>query len=129
MAQGLDVNTRDRTDGTALLSACTKGRREVAALLLEHGAEVDPADRHGLTPLTRGHRPSARGGRGPQRRDAAREDSAAHRRKRPSSGRRGAPFGCWRTRRRSRLWARVRERVPVVRLLLAAGAVEDATPR
>jgi ankyrin repeat protein len=51
LAQGVDVNARDLTDRTALFSACARGHREVAALLLECGAEVDPANRHGLTPL------------------------------------------------------------------------------
>uniref|UniRef100_A0A5B7AK26 Putative dual specificity protein kinase shkB n=1 Tax=Davidia involucrata TaxID=16924 RepID=A0A5B7AK26_DAVIN len=48
---GTDVNFRDIDDRTALHVAACQGFSDVVVLLLERGAEVDPQDRWGSTPL------------------------------------------------------------------------------
>ncbi|KAF9683723.1 hypothetical protein SADUNF_Sadunf04G0044000 [Salix dunnii] len=48
---GVDVNFRDIDDRTALHIASCQGFTQVVALLLDHGAEIDPKDRWGSTPL------------------------------------------------------------------------------
>ena len=46
------VNARDDNEWTALHSAAQSNSSEVARLLIEAGAEVDPADSFGNTPLS-----------------------------------------------------------------------------
>ncbi|XP_015876539.3 integrin-linked protein kinase 1 [Ziziphus jujuba] len=48
---GIDVNFRDIDNRTALHIAACQGLTDVVALLLQRGAEVDPKDRWGSTPL------------------------------------------------------------------------------
>ncbi|XP_044461224.1 integrin-linked protein kinase 1-like [Mangifera indica] len=48
---GIDVNFRDIDDRTALHVAACQGFVEVVELLLQRGADVDPKDRWGSTPL------------------------------------------------------------------------------
>ncbi|HEY8586373.1 MAG TPA: ankyrin repeat domain-containing protein [Rhodanobacter sp.] len=48
---GFAVDTRDSQDATALLHACGAGHREIAACLLEAGADPSLAARSGVTPL------------------------------------------------------------------------------
>jgi ankyrin repeat protein len=48
---GVDVNSRDADDRSALLLAVLNGRSDVVNLLLTHGADVNAADRGGTTPL------------------------------------------------------------------------------
>ncbi|XP_044497127.1 integrin-linked protein kinase 1 isoform X2 [Mangifera indica] len=48
---GIDVNFRDIDDRTALHVAACQGFTEVVELLLQRGADVDPKDRWGSTPL------------------------------------------------------------------------------
>ncbi|KAG9448141.1 hypothetical protein H6P81_014269 [Aristolochia fimbriata] len=48
---GTDVNFRDIDGRTALHVAACQGKTEVVGLLLNRGAEVDPTDRWGSTPL------------------------------------------------------------------------------
>ncbi|XP_020599123.1 serine/threonine-protein kinase STY17-like [Phalaenopsis equestris] len=48
---GVDVNYRDIDDRTALHVAACQGQVAVAELLLRSGAQVDPKDRWGSTPL------------------------------------------------------------------------------
>ena len=60
LAMGSDVNTRDRFDQTALISAARNNSRELVRMLLDKGAEINSKDRHGLTALfwatANGHR-------------------------------------------------------------------------
>lgn len=51
LACGTDVNFRDMDQRTALHVAACQGCVDVAKLLLEHGADVDPRDRYGSTPF------------------------------------------------------------------------------
>ena len=51
IAAGADVNVRNYKGQTALHCAARAGFRDIAALLLDHGATVDARDRDGLTPL------------------------------------------------------------------------------
>jgi ankyrin repeat protein len=51
LALGVDVNASDRRGRTALSLAAGKGLGDVVALLQQHGASVQRADRDGLTPL------------------------------------------------------------------------------
>ncbi|EEF40144.1 integrin-linked protein kinase 1 [Ricinus communis] len=48
---GIDVNFRDIDNRTALHLAACQGYTDVVALLLNNGAETDPKDRWGSTPL------------------------------------------------------------------------------
>ncbi|PXV53132.1 hypothetical protein SAMN04487785_12424 [Dyella jiangningensis] len=48
---GFAVDTQDRQGATALLHACGAGQREVAALLLDKGADATLAATNGMTPL------------------------------------------------------------------------------
>lgn len=48
---GVDVNSRDADDRSALLLAVLKGQSDVVKLLLTYGANVNAADRGGITPL------------------------------------------------------------------------------
>ncbi|WP_243048117.1 ankyrin repeat domain-containing protein [Dyella sp. RRB7] len=48
---GFAVDTRDHQGATALLHACGAGQREVAALLLDQGADATLAATNGMTPL------------------------------------------------------------------------------
>jgi ankyrin repeat protein len=48
---GFAVDTRDHQGATALLHACGAGQREVAALLLDKGADTTLAATNGMTPL------------------------------------------------------------------------------
>ena len=48
---GFAVDTRDHQGATALLHACGAGQREVAALLLDKGADATLAATNGMTPL------------------------------------------------------------------------------
>ncbi|KAJ0080774.1 hypothetical protein Patl1_10332 [Pistacia atlantica] len=49
---GIDVNFRDIDDRTALHVAACQGFTEVVELLLQRGADVDPKDRWGSSPLS-----------------------------------------------------------------------------
>ncbi|THU51052.1 hypothetical protein C4D60_Mb06t26950 [Musa balbisiana] len=51
LASGVDVNFRDIDDRTALHVAACQGFADVVQLLLDRGAQVDPEDRWGSTPL------------------------------------------------------------------------------
>ena len=51
LALGVDVNASDRRGRTALSLAAGRGLGDVVALLQQHGASVQRADRDGLTPL------------------------------------------------------------------------------
>lgn len=51
LASGVDVNFRDIDDRTALHVAACQGFADVVQLLLDSGAQVDPEDRWGSTPL------------------------------------------------------------------------------
>ena len=51
IAAGADVNVRNYKGQTALHCAARAGFRDIAALLLDHGAAVDARDRDGRTPL------------------------------------------------------------------------------
>jgi ankyrin repeat protein len=52
LEQGADVEAKDLMGGSTALSwACWKGHLAVARILLEHGAEVDPTNKWGWTPL------------------------------------------------------------------------------
>lgn len=48
---GFAVDTRDHQGATALLHACGAGQRDVAALLLDKGADATLAATNGMTPL------------------------------------------------------------------------------
>ena len=48
---GFAVDTRDHQGATALLHACGAGHRDVAALLLDKGADATLAANNGMTPL------------------------------------------------------------------------------
>jgi ankyrin repeat protein len=48
---GFAVDTRDSQDATALLHACGAGHRDIAACLLDAGADPSLAARSGVTPL------------------------------------------------------------------------------
>ncbi|XP_050233946.1 integrin-linked protein kinase 1 isoform X2 [Mercurialis annua] len=48
---GVDVNFRDIDNRSALHLAACQGYTDVGALLLDYGAEIDPKDRWGSTPL------------------------------------------------------------------------------
>ncbi|CAN0853626.1 Integrin-linked protein kinase 1 [Linum grandiflorum] len=49
---GIDINFRDIDNRTALHIAACQGLTEVTSFLLDKGAEVDPKDRWGSTPLS-----------------------------------------------------------------------------
>jgi hypothetical protein len=51
LANGADVNARDRDGGTPLHSAATAADTAMTELLLAHGAEVDARKSNGITPL------------------------------------------------------------------------------
>lgn len=51
LAEGADVNQRDRYGQTALMLAAQHGRAEVVRLLLEHGADLDVTAKYGLSAL------------------------------------------------------------------------------
>ncbi|HTP39047.1 MAG TPA: ankyrin repeat domain-containing protein [Steroidobacteraceae bacterium] len=48
---GFPIDTRDHQGATALLHACGAGHRDVAALLLDKGADASLASTNGITPL------------------------------------------------------------------------------
>ncbi|KAF3794522.1 Serine/threonine-protein kinase [Nymphaea thermarum] len=52
---GIDVNSTDIDDRTALHVAACQGRVEIVELLLKHGARLDMQDRWGSTPLADAH--------------------------------------------------------------------------
>ena len=52
ISRRIDVNARDQNDWTALHFAAQSNSFEVARLLVEAGAEVDPVDSLGNTPLS-----------------------------------------------------------------------------
>jgi len=51
ISAGINVNARDDNHWPALHFAAQSGAVEIAQLLLEHGAEVDPVNSSGATPL------------------------------------------------------------------------------
>ncbi len=51
LAEGADVDARDRYGQTALMLAAKHGRAEVARVLLEHGAGLDVTAKYGLSAL------------------------------------------------------------------------------
>ena len=53
LADGADIAAKDKQGFTALHFACQENRLDVAGLLLEAGAPVDPVDQWGNTPLWR----------------------------------------------------------------------------
>jgi hypothetical protein len=59
LSLGMDVNARDRWDWTALSMCAYGGHKEIARLLLDHGADLDNVDVDGDTPTSlaaqRGH--------------------------------------------------------------------------
>ena len=52
LARSVDVNAKDDNDWTALHFAAQSNSFEVARLLIDAGAEVDPTDSFGNTPLS-----------------------------------------------------------------------------
>ncbi len=48
---GVDVNSKDESQGTALHLAAVTGHKEIVELLIAKGADVDAKDNHGWTPL------------------------------------------------------------------------------
>jgi len=54
---GEDVNIRDRDGETPLLQACANGHREIAEILLSHGADINARNNFGKTAL---HQASSR---------------------------------------------------------------------
>ncbi|MDE0225390.1 MAG: ankyrin repeat domain-containing protein [Gammaproteobacteria bacterium] len=58
--QGADVNARNHKGQTALHCAAKAGFTDIVALLLSHGAEVDPPDARGETPLASAIRSTVR---------------------------------------------------------------------
>jgi hypothetical protein len=52
LAEGADVNARDKDGGTALMMASVTGRNEAVLALLAKGADVNTKDKDGLTALT-----------------------------------------------------------------------------
>lgn len=51
LQQGIDVNSKDHHERTALSYAAIEGKYEVAAYLIEKGAEIDSKDENERTPL------------------------------------------------------------------------------
>jgi len=51
LAEGADVNARDREEWTALIHASRNGHAGVVELLLDRGADVDARDNNGGTAL------------------------------------------------------------------------------
>lgn len=49
--EGLDVNTRDIHDSTALMRACQEGYADTVKMLIEHGADVKAKNKEGKTSL------------------------------------------------------------------------------
>jgi ankyrin repeat protein len=58
IADGIDVNTKDKNGTTPLHLAAIQGHTEIAELLIANGADVNAKDDGGLTPL---HQAAARG--------------------------------------------------------------------
>ncbi len=52
LEQGLDVNSKNTNEDTALMEAAGSGRKEVVELLLERGADVQAKNRSRQTALT-----------------------------------------------------------------------------
>jgi|GEM_PF-307913 len=53
LAEGVDVDAKNRYEATALFFACDKGHTEVVRTLIEHGADVNAKDNfYGATPLS-----------------------------------------------------------------------------
>ena len=50
LADGTDVNVKDKHGGTPLHRAAYRGHKEVVELLIAKGAEVNAKDRDGYTP-------------------------------------------------------------------------------
>ncbi len=51
LAEGTEIDGRDRYGQTALMLAALHGRDEVVRLLLQHGAELDVTAKYGLSAL------------------------------------------------------------------------------
>jgi len=51
LAEGVDIDGRDRYGQTALMLAALHGRDELARLLLENGADLDVTAKYGLSAL------------------------------------------------------------------------------
>jgi ankyrin repeat protein len=51
LAEGVDINERDRYGNTALMLAALYGRAELVRFLVQHGAELDVTAKYGLSAL------------------------------------------------------------------------------
>ena len=55
LASNIDLNARDAQGRTALILAIQYGHVDAVKMLLDHGANPNTADSHGLTPLAAAH--------------------------------------------------------------------------
>ena len=51
LAEGTDVNSKNRNEDTALMEACSTGQKEVVELLLAKGADLNAKDNYQQTAL------------------------------------------------------------------------------
>jgi twitching motility protein PilT len=53
LKEGLDVDTKDDSDATALMLSSSSGHAEIVQILLEHSADINARDKNGMTALMR----------------------------------------------------------------------------